>query len=351
MFQSLTGIYDFSAGGVPVGKIGVSLLLLLAAVLIRRLLTGVLRRKGDKHDGFLSTLSRDLKRPLRIMIMLLGLLVAIRIHSLPADVALWVNRIFLFLITVDVLWLLMRTIDAVGERMAEVAEGTESRMDDQLIPILSKLAKFIVVLMGVIFYMQSNGYPVSGVLAGMGIGGLAMALAAQDSISGIFASIVIFLDKPFMVDDFIEVNGISGTVEEIGIRSTRIRTVDKTLVTIPNKEIMDSNINNFSKRPMRRVATTIGVTYDTTPDAMESLLAGLRKMLAEYDKVWDDAVYVNFTAFGDSSLDVDMRYFVMTTDYNEWLHLREDINLKIMRIVYGLELDFAFPSTTVYLQK
>ena len=351
MFHSLTGLYDFSAGGVPVGRIGASLLILLAAYFIRGVITGVLRRKGEKRDGFVSKLTRVLRRPLGFLLLVIGALLAVRIHSLSPGLSAWVSRIFLFVITVDALWLLMRAIDAVGEQMVEVTEGTESRMDDQLVPILRKLAKFIVVAIGVIFYMQSNGYPVSGVLAGMGIGGLAMALAAQDSISGIFASIVIFLDKPFMIEDFIEVNGVTGTVEEIGIRSTRIRTVEKTLVTIPNKEIMDSNIDNFSKRPMRRINTTIGVTYDTTPDAMENLLSGLRGMLEEHEKVSQEGVYVNFTGFGDSSLDVEMRFFVTTTDYDEWLHLREDINLRIMRIVHGLGLDFAFPSTTVYLQK
>ncbi|MBD3278675.1 MAG: mechanosensitive ion channel, partial [Candidatus Aegiribacteria sp.] len=275
----------------------------------------------------------------------------VRIHSLPPTASEWVRRIFLFILTVNVIWLLMRAIDAVAEQMASVADGTESRMDDQIIPILRKLAKFVLVAIGIVFYMQSNGYPVSGILAGMGIGGLAMALAAQDSISGIFASVVIFLDKPFMVDDFVEVNGVVGTIEEIGIRSTRIRTVEKTLVTLPNKEIMDSNINNYSKRPMRRTETTVGVTYDTTPEKMRSLLQQLRRMLVEDQDVDNENIYVNFTGFGSSSLDVEMKYFITTVDFREWLNKREDINLKIIETVYGLDLDFAFPSTTVYVEK
>ena len=350
MLDALSDVTGYSPGGVPVGRIVLSLLVIAAAFLARRLIRSALRRKGS-GEGFLSTLTRDIEKPLGLLLLMVGILVAIRIHTLSPGASDWVRRIFIFVITVDVLWLLMRTIDAVGEQMVMVAAGTNSRMDDQLIPILRKLAKFILVAVGVIFYMQSNGYPVGGVLAGMGIGGLALALAAQDSISGIFASIVIFLDKPFMVDDFVEVNGVSGTVEEIGIRSTRIRTLEKTLVTIPNKEIMDSNIDNFSKRPMRRVVSTIGVTYDTTPDGMLGLLAGLREMLSNHPMVSDEGKYVNFTGFGGSSLDVDLKYYIRTADYEKWLTLREELNLEIMRVVQGLGLEFAFPSTTVYMAK
>lgn len=351
MSETLADIYNFSTVGLPLGKIATSIIIVLLAFALKGVLSSTLRKTGEKKLGFVGALARDLIKPAAFMIVIIGIYLSLRIHSLPISTVELLRNVFLFLLTINILWLLMRTIDAVSEQMGDIAAGTESRMDDQLIPILRKLAKFIIVAIGIIFYMQSNGYPVSGIIAGMGIGGLAMALAAQDSISGIFASVVIFLDRPFMVEDFVEINGVTGTVEEIGIRSTRIRTVEKTLVTIPNKEIMDSNVNNFSKRPMRRTTTTIGVTYDTTPDKMEKLLIQLRQLLRDDDSIDNDNIYVNFTGFGDSSLDIDMKYFILTTDYNVWLNKREALNLNIMRIVYGLELDFAFPSTTVYLEK
>ncbi len=351
MSSILSEAYNYSAGGIPLGRIVTSIIIVLIAFVLRNILRSILKKTGEKKLGFVGALARDLIKPMAFLVIILGVYLSIIIHSLTPSATGWIQKVFLFLLTVNVLWLLMRTIDAVAGQMTSIADGTESRMDDQLVPILRKLAKFILVAIGIIFYMQSNGYPVSGILAGMGIGGLAMALAAQDSISGIFASVVIFLDKPFMIGDFVEVNGVNGTVEEIGIRSTRIRTVEKTLVTLPNKEIMDSNINNYSKRPMRRTATTIGVTYDTTPEKMKDLLKQLRQMLKDYAKVDNDNVYVNFTGFGDSSLDIDMKYFIMTVDYRKWLDTKEDINLRVMQIVYDLGLDFAFPSTTVYLEK
>ncbi len=351
MSKVLAEVYNYSTGGLPLGKIATSIIIVLLAFALKCVLSSILKKTGEKKLGFIAALARDLIKPAAFLIVIVGIYFSLLIHSLPISVIDWVRKIFLFLLTINILWLFMRAIDAVSEQMAEVAADTESRMDDQLIPILRKLAKFIVVAIGIIFYMQSNGYPVSGILAGMGIGGLAMALAAQDSISGIFASVVIFLDRPFMVGDFVEINGTTGTVEEIGIRSTRIRTVEKTLVTLPNKEIMDSNVNNFSKRPMRRTTTTIGVTYDTTPDKMEKLLIQLRQMLLDDESIDNDNIFVNFTGFGDSSLDIDMKYFILTTDYRVWLNKRETLNLNIMRIVYDLGLDFAFPSTTVYLEK
>lgn len=351
MSNTLAEIYNYSTGGLPIGRIAVSIIIVLLAFALKCVLSSILKNTGKKKMGFIAALARDLIKPASFLIIIMGIYFSLLIHSLPLPTVDWIKKIFLFLLTINILWLIMRAIDAVSKQMADIAADTESRMDDQLIPILRKLAKFIVVAIGIIFYMQSNGYPVSGIIAGMGIGGLAMALAAQDSISGIFASVVIFLDRPFMVGDFVEINGVTGTVEEIGIRSTRIRTVEKTLVTIPNKELMDSNVNNYSKRPMRRTTATLGVTYDTTPDKMEKLLIQLRQMLLDDESVDNDNIFVNFTGFGDSSLDIEMRYFILTTDYKVWLNKREILNLNIMRIVHDLELDFAFPSTTVYLEK
>ncbi len=343
--------YGYSWEGIPVGGAALSLLIVLLSIVLKMFLAYTMKKMSRRSTGFLGALALDVSRPVSFLVVTSGIYMALKVHDLPGSLENTFVKVFLFLFTTEVIWLLLKSIDTVAGSMAKVAQGTESRMDDQLIPILSKLTKFLLVMVGIVFYMQSNGYPVSSILAGMGIGGLAMALAAQDSIAGIFASVVIFLDKPFMINDFVEINGVVGTVEEIGIRSTRIRTLEQTLVTIPNKEIMDSKINNFSLRSMRRTETRIGVTYDTTPGKMRLLLQRLRQMLEEDDMVDDEAVYVYFAGFGDSSLDVDMKYFVKTADYRTWLERREAINLKIMDVVHDLGLDFAFPTTTVYLEQ
>ncbi len=348
IFSSIDGLEVI---GLPVGKLITSLSIIVSAFILQMIVGHILKKIGKKDKRFVSDFAVNIRKPLCFLIVLIGIYITVVIHLTSESALNWVGKAGLFLFTLNVIWILLRTIDAVGAFTEHIADGTSSKMDDQIIPILRKAAKFVIIAIGILFFMQANGYPISGLLAGMGIGGIAVAMAAQDSISGIFASIVIFLDKPFMIDDFVQVGGITGTVEEIGLRSTRIRTVDKTLVTIPNKQIMDSNIDNFSKRPRRRTTCTIGVTYDTTPEQMKQLLARLREMLVADGNIDTDTLIVNFTGFGDSALNIDMKFFMLTADYGEWLNMQESINLKIMDIVHELGLDFAFPSTTVYLQK
>lgn len=154
-----------------------------------------------------------------------------------------------------------------------------------------------------------------------------------------------------MVGDFVQVGSVSGTVEEVGLRSTRIRTLGKTLVTIPNKEIVDSTIDNLSKRPMRRCEINLGITYSATAEQMAELVTGLRALLVDDEMAVHDGSNVHFTTFGDSSLNIEMVFFINTADYSTFLQSRQEINIKIMHLVQELGLDFAFPSTSVYLEK
>lgn len=342
---------DYQVGGFPLGRAAAALLVVAATLAVRGIVRAVMRRRGARGQGFLKALVCRARTPISFLILILGLYAAVRILPVSGTLILWTKRLLLLLGTFDVVWLLIRTIDAVSDSMTDLADGTESQLDDQLVPIMRKAAKVLIVALGVVFYMQAMGYPVSGIVAGLGIGGLAVALAAQDTLSGLFASVAIFLDRPFMVGDFVKVGDTIGTVEEIGLRSSRIRTVGKTLITIPNKQIIDDVVDNWSLRPMRRTEITVGVTYDTTPEQMEELLSRLRTMLDESPDVDDAMKIVNFTTFAASSLNVELKFFLKTADYIEWLDMLEKVNLRIMHIVSGLGLDFAFPSTSVYLEK
>lgn len=341
----------YDVGGFPLGRVIAALLVVAATMVVRGIVRAVLQRKGARGQGFLKALLCRIRTPVSFLILILGIYGAVRILPVSGTLILWTKRLLLLLGTFDVVWLLIRTIDAVSDSMTDMAEGTETQLDDQLVPIMRKAAKVLIVALGVVFFMQAMGYPVSGIVAGLGIGGLAVALAAQDTLSGLFASVAIFLDRPFMVGDFVKVGNTIGTVEEIGLRSSRIRTVGKTLITIPNKQIIDDVVDNWSVRPMRRSEITVGVTYDTTPEQMEELLSRLRGMLDESPDVDDSLKIVNFTTFAASSLNVELKFFLKTADYIEWLDMLEKVNLRIMNIVSELGLDFAFPSTSVYLEK
>lgn len=347
----ISSITDYAPGSVPVGRIGLFLLGIAASLALRGVVRSLMKKPRKKIENFVTILMEGLAGPVSFLVAFTGIYFSILILNFHGTVNLLALNIIQLLLTFTVIRVLYVVIDDVAYHSKSLASETESRLDDQLIPVLRKLVKVIIAAVGIVFFMQLKGYPVTGIITGLGIGGLAFAFAAQDSIAGIFASVALFLDKPFMVGDFIQVGSLSGTVEEIGLRSTRIRTLGKTLVTIPNKEIVDSTIDNLSKRPVRRCEISIGVTYDATAEQMEKLVTALRELLVTDEMAEENGSYVHFNTFGDSALIVDMVFFIRTIDYAEFLEARQAINIRIMNIVQELGMDFAFPSTTVYLEK
>ena len=344
-------IIDYAPGAVPIGRIGVFILGIFLSLILRKIVTSGLKKPLMRVKNFFTILLDGLAGSIAFLVVFTGFYFSLMILNLHGTVNTVAFNILQILLTFTVIRIIFVLIDDVAIQMNTLADETESQLDDQLIPVLRKLAKVVIAAVGIVFFMQLKHYPVSGIIAGLGIGGLAFAFAAQDSIAGIFASIALFLDRPFMVGDFVQVGGVSGTIEEVGLRSTRIRTVAKTLVTIPNKEIVDSTIDNLSKRPMRRCSITLGITYDATAEKMQQLVTALREMLKEDEMAEENGANIHFTTFGDSSLNIEMLFFIKTTDYSKFLQSRQNINFKIMHTVEDLGLDFAFPSTTVYLEK
>jgi len=344
-------IVEYSPGSIPLGRIGLFLLGVIGSLILRKIVSSVLKKPLSRKQNFFTVLLEGLAGPAAFLAVFTGLYFSVLILALKGSVNLVALNIIQILLTFTAIRILFVVINDVALQMAGLAGETESRLDDQLIPVLRKLTKVVIAAVGIVFFMQLKGYPVTGIITGLGIGGLAFAFAAQDSIAGVFASIALFFDRPFMVGDFVQVGSVSGTIEEVGLRSTRIRTLAQTLVTIPNKEIVDSTIDNLSKRPMRRCEISLGVTYDTTAEQMRQLITSLRRMLEEDDMVECEGSNVHFTTFGDSSLNVEMIFFIKTVDYSIFLQSRQELNLKIMLIVEELGMSFAFPSTTVYLEK
>jgi MscS family membrane protein len=191
---------------------------------------------------------------------------------------------------------------------------------------------------------------VTGVLASLGIGGLAFALAAKDTVSNIFGSLMIIFDRPFHIGDWIKAGDMEGTVEEIGFRSTKIRTFAKTLISVPNNVIANMALDNFSRMPKRRIKLNVGVTYESTTAQMREAVEKIRVLLKNHPAIDQDFFLVNFTDFGASSLDIMVYCFTTTTVWGDYLDAREDVCLKIMETLEDLGLEIAFPCTTVYLR-
>ena len=310
----------------------------------------VLRRTRVRFDNLVVEAAA---KPLGWLLFLAGLALAVwvlRLPTEPTNVKRFAFGVLKVLLVADLLWFLFRFVDVIGIYLAHLAGRTDSSLDDQLVPLVRKALKVTVALLMGVWVVQLLGYSITSLLAGLGVGGLAVALALQDTLANFFGSVFIFMDRPFMVGDMVEIEGTQGTVEQIGFRSTRIRTWPATLVSIPNKTVASTKIDNWSKMPKRRVFHTVGVTYETTADEMERAVAAVREILENDEGVDQDYIVVRFTEFGASSLDILVYYFTRSVAYAEHLETRERVNLAIMRALRGMGLSIAFPTRTVYFE-
>ncbi len=253
----------------------------------------------------------------------------------------------------NVAWALLRTVDVLIIWASKWARKADRRLDETFLPIGQRTAKVFIVVVVVLQgldYLQFDTV-VNSLLAAAGVGGLAVGLAAQDTIKNFFGSVVLLLDRPFSVGDWIVAGDTEGIVETVGLRSTKIRTFEKTLITVPNSSIVDRDIDNMARRPVRRIMMTVGVTYKTKPDEMEEVLRRIRELLKNDPGVWQGFMIVRFTDFGASSLDIFLYYFSNSIIWDEYLEVRERINLGVMRILEELGLEIAFPTRSIYIEK
>jgi MscS family membrane protein len=211
------------------------------------------------------------------------------------------------------------------------------------------LARGAIVFAGVLAILSALGYPIGTLLAGLGIGGLALAFGAQKTIENLFGSVAIAVDQPFRVGDTVTVDGVTGLVEGIGLRSTRLRTPDRTLVSIPNGALADQRSESYAARDRFRFATAIGLTYGTSRTQMEQVLAGVERVLRGHPRIWPDEVTVRFAGLGPSSLDVEVLAWFAVPTWSDFLVCRQEVLLAIMQVVQEAGADFAFPTRTVHL--
>ncbi|HEX5409070.1 MAG TPA: mechanosensitive ion channel family protein [Gemmatimonadaceae bacterium] len=322
---------------------GTALNMLLALVFAR-----VARRTArDWDDEVISRLAGPVT---------LGLTVAMVAFLLPwlalgMQGQLWVSRLLKAALMVAFFWGLVRLVDVWRQRMAVSGWAMAGGAARSILPLGSRVAKVAIVAIGVVTVLSTLGFPVAGVLGGLGIGALAFALAAQKTVENLFGAFSIGADQIFREGDGIKVDGVAGTVERVGLRSTRIRTIDRTVVTLPNGKLADSQIESFAVRDRIRLNMVLGLVYETTGAQMRSVLDGLERVLREHPHVTTDNITVRLTDFGASALNVQVQTWVQTTDWNEFLLIRQGILLQFMDVVERAGSGFAFPSQTVYLKR
>jgi MscS family membrane protein len=302
-----------------------------------------------RHEGVDSRIVELVQGPARLAWTVILFGVGYRSLGLALGFADSLRYIERLLLVVALAWFVFRMIDLGALAMRVRAE---ERGNTGVLPVLvpgARFAKIVIVLIGTLAILGTLGVNVSAAVAGLGVGGIAVALAAQKSLENLLGGINLFADRPVRVGDFCSYQGEVGTVEEIGLRSTRIRTLERTVVTIPNGEFSNLTLENYALRDQRRLWTMIGVRYETTPDQLRYVLARLRQILLAHPRVTADPARVRFVGFGAYSLDIEVFAYIDTADHTEFLGIREDLYLHFMDAIKEAGTGFAFPSSTTYV--
>jgi MscS family membrane protein len=284
-----------------------------------------------------------------LIVLLLSFL--IRILQLPVEIYAWIIPVFdtlkPFLITV----IFYKIVDVVAAYFASLAAKTESTLDDQLVPLIRKTLKGLVILVGTLYVLRDGlNLDIIPFLTGISIGGVAIALAAQDTIKNFFGSIMIFIDKPFQVGDWVTSGEIDGTVEEVGFRSTRIRTFRNSVMYVPNGKIADAVVDNHGLRQYRRFFTTLTITYDTPPELIEEFVKGLQEIVLAHPKTRKDYFNIFFNNLSAYSQDIMFYIFFEVPTWPEELKSRHEILIQIVKLANALEVRFAFPTQTIHME-
>jgi MscS family membrane protein len=244
-----------------------------------------------------------------------------------------------------------RMVDILGAYLAKLAERTEGKLDDQLVPIIRKTLKAFVVVIGGVVFLQNLNFNITALLAGISIGGLAIALAAQDTLKNFFGSVMIFLDRPFQIGDWITAGEIDGTVEEVGFRTTRVRTFRNSLVSVPNGKLSDMVVDNHGLRMYRRFYTQITITYDTPPEKVEAFVEGLRKIVELHPDTRKDYFNVFFNDLAAYSFNIMFYIFFQVPDWTNELRARHEVLLEVVKLAEVLDVRFAFPTQTLHMEE
>jgi len=292
-----------------------------------------------------------LDRPLYLLVLAIGLRASFLLLVLPEAIAGIVGNVLLVVITVFGTWGVSRVLDTIRALYIDpFVEASETKLDDQLVPIIDRTLKVTLWSLAILMVFSSLGYDILSLLTGLGIGGLAVAMAAQATLSNVVGSITIFADQPFQVDDLVELGNYRGVVREVGLRTCRIETFEGHMVSVPNAQVVDQAVINLSPKERWRYSATIGLVYDTTSEQLEQAIALVYGVLAAHDAIDDDTA-VRFTNFGDSALEISFAYWTRCDAAGPYLNTISEVNLGIKRAFDEAGLSMAFPSMSVYVEQ
>jgi len=316
--------------------------------LVHYIITRILFRFGLKELA--TTYIKPVVRPFSLMVAFAIVAMFLPIIQLPLKVSHYLALAFAGLIPLFGTIGVYNIIDIVALYLKKLALKSESTLDDQLVPLFRKIAKSFIIIVGGVYILANLNVQLVPLLATLSIGGFAFALAAQDTIKNFFGSLMIFVDKPFQVGQWITASGIDGTVEEVGIRSTRIRTFSNSLIYVPNGKLADATIDNHGLRSYRRFSTDLAVTYDTPPELLELFIEGLRKLVLNHPNTWKDNFHIYMNNMNSHSLDIKFYIFFAVPTWGAELEARHEIIISILKLAQKLGVNFAFPTQTLHVQ-
>ena len=310
----------------------------------------LLQKTLSKHNiEFEEKKQRLLARPVGLTATAGCLLIFLPLVNYDGTFMPWLLRLARVILNIGLTFASYHFVDLICCYLTKKTYESDNKFDDILVPLLRKSAKFFVVVVGIISIGNALTLDMKGLIAGLGIGGLALALAAKDTISNLFGSLTVILDRPFRIGDWVVVNNkIEGIVEEVGLRSCRIRTFYDSLITIPNGELTNAHIDNYGARSYRRLSTNIAIEYGTPPEKVEAFCEGIRQIILEHPYTRKEQYQVWLNNMGDFALEVMLYVFWKVPNWSEELKERHRLLMDILRLGEELEIQFAFPTQTIH---
>ncbi len=338
---------------IPLGNILAAIFSLFFFLILRKMFAKLalqvlqpLAKRTETYydDRILSAL----KGPLSFVFVTIGVRLFFALLFLETPT---IDKIISTMITFNLFWAIYALVHALRGVIYHFTERFNPELSHEMGNFLLTVIRVIVLSIGLGAILQLWGVNVAGLLAGLGIGGLAFALAAKDTAANLFGSIALLLDKSIRIGEWIKIDGVEGVVEDIGMRTTKIRTFKKSLITLPNQVIANSPIENYSRRGIRRIKIKIGLTYDTSSEQIAQVISDIKTMLRNHEGIaQNETLMVNFVSFDDSSLGLLIYTFSKTSNWERYLKIKEEVNLNIMKIVEDNKTAFAFPSQSLYIE-
>ncbi len=333
-------------------SIGALLFFMVVRYIYKNFLLYMLRTINEKMSfAYCQDLLSSFESPINVILYVSGLYAFVNLCPIPELSGLtFIDRILRSTVILSFFWGIYNLSDSTHAVMLGFLDKLGIKSEAAISNIFATVLRIIIVVIAFVAIAKEWKYDISAFIASLSIGSVAVAFAAKDALANVFGSLIIILEKPFKIGDWITANGIEGTVENISFRSTCIRTFPQELVYVPNSLLSNTPITNFTKREKRRIDFTLGLTYGTTRTQMEDTINKVRSYLENRGDLYEDDIRVHFVAYNSSSLDIRVTCYARTGDHKEYLDILQQINLDMLRILEEAGVSCAFPSTSVYFE-